>query len=90
MKTGKLLEQIVYTDGENKITLSRTMTAEYNIVDGEIEIEWAGGDGDDYEFEGPRAEELEDIYLNDDNFEESETWYNLGFEEGDQTLQEVA
>ena len=49
MKTGKLLEQIVYTDGENKITLSRTMTAEYNIVNGEIEIEWAGGDGDDYE-----------------------------------------
>ena len=90
MKFGKLFEQIVYTDGENTIRLSRTMKAEYSIVDGEIEIEWADGNGDDYEFQGPRAKELENIYLNDDNFEESETWYHLGFEEGEQTLEEVA
>jgi hypothetical protein len=89
MKNGKLFEQIIWSDGENTVTLSRTMNANYDIIDGEIEIHSAGGDGDDYKFDGPSAEELEAL-LEDDDFVESETFEDLGLEQIDYVLEEAA
>ena len=88
MKHGKLLEQIVWTQDLNTITLTRTMDAVYNIVDGKIAIESAGGDGDEYEFDGPDAEELEAL-LDDELFVEAETFEEMGFEQTDYILEEI-
>ena len=81
MKKGKLLKTNVWSDAENKVTLTRTYTAFYDIVDGEVKLNefltW--GDGDDYEFEGPRAEELESL-VNSDDYLVHKTFEELGFE----------
>ena len=81
MRKGKLLETNVWSDAENKVTLTRTYTAFYDIVDGEVKLNefLTLGDGDDYEFEGPRAEELESL-VNSDDYIENETFEELGFE----------
>ena len=90
MKQGDLLETNVWSDAENKVTLTRTYTALYDIVDGEVEMNefLACGDGDDYEFEGPRAEELESL-VDSDDYIENETFEELGFE-SDCFLEETA
>ena len=87
MKTGKLFEKIIWSDGENTVTLSRTMNAVYHIADGSIEIQQASGGDDDYEFDGTRAEELEAL-LDGDDFVESETFEGLGLEQVEYILEE--
>ena len=83
MRQGKLLETNVWSDAENSVTLTRTYTAFYDIVDGEVEMDMdagvqCGGD-DEIEFKGPRAEELESL-VDSDDYIENETFEELGFE----------
>ena len=92
MRKGDLLETNVWSDAENKVTLTRTYTAFYDIVDGEVEMDMDAGVkcgwDDEIEFEGPRAEELE-LLTNDDDYVENETFEELGFE-SDYFVEEIA
>jgi hypothetical protein len=88
--TGSLFERIVWSKGENTITLTRTMNADYTITNGKIEVDYAHGNGDDeYEFDGPDSEELQSL-LDDDDFIESETFEDIGFEQTEYTLMECS